>query len=178
MENCEKKLDLQKNMRDKDVLFSLILFIGSIALIIYSISISIQAMNKMEAQFYISPGFTILIIAIFLLFMSISLFFTARKQGGSLKWLFTKNLLSKIWNRSSKQTMIVFVYLFFYMVLGWARVPLLNIYLPFWFTTFIFLCLMMITFRATKLLNIIIISALTSFLIDFAFTNLAQVPLP
>jgi hypothetical protein len=110
--------------------------------------------------------------------MSISLFFTARKQGGSLEWLFTKDLKSKIWNRSSKQTGIVFVYLFLYMVLSWEKVPLVNIYLPFWFTTFVFLCLMMITFKATKLLNIIIISALTALLIDFAFTNLAKVPLP
>ena len=178
MEKDETIANSEKSMRDKDVLFSIVLLTGSVALIFYALKMSINAMNKMDAPFYISPGFTILIIASSLLFMSISLFITARKKGGSLEWLFPKNLKSKVWNRSSRQTLIIFVYLYLYMVLCWEKVPVLNLYLPFWLTTFVFLCLMMLTFKATKPINIIVISAITSFLVDFAFTNLAQVPLP
>ncbi|HBG16978.1 MAG TPA: hypothetical protein DDW93_09385, partial [Firmicutes bacterium] len=89
-----------------------------------------------------------------------------------------KKFLVKFKSKEFWNTVIVFGYLFLYMIVLWERTPLLGIHIPFWLATFIFLNLMMITFKATKFLNIIIISGITTFLVDFFFRTLARIPLP
>ena len=167
----------KKNMRDTDVLFALILMVASIALIIYSLVISFEAMRVTDCAFYIAPGLPTLLIGFFLLVSAMILLVTARRQGGDLRWLSPKKFLVKFKSKEFWNTVIVFGYLFLYMIVLWERTPLLGIHIPFWLATFIFLNLMMITFKATKFLNIIIISGITTFLVDFFFRTLARIPL-
>ena len=167
-----------KSMRDKDVLFSIILMLGSCSLIVYSLIISSEAMKTVDAKFYTAPGFPVLVIGGCLFILSISLLVTALKQGGNLLWLAPKKLAGNIKSKSFWQTVAVFFYLYLYMCLFWERIPFLDIHVPFWLTTFVFLNLMMITFRAARIHNILIISAIVTLLTVFCFSYLARVPLP
>lgn len=167
-----------KSMRDKDVLFGIILILSSCSLIVYSLMISLEAMETMDVEFYIAPGFSVMVIGIALLVLSISLVITALRQGGGLSWLTPAKLIRIFKSKPFWQTLAVFFYLFLYMWAFWGKVPWLNVRVPFWFTTFIFLNLMMITFRATKIVYVLLISGLTSFLVYFAFGFLAHIPLP
>jgi Tripartite tricarboxylate transporter TctB family len=167
-----------KSMRDKDVLFSIILMLGSCSLILYSLFISFEAMKAVGAKFYTAPGFPVMIAGGFLFILSISLLVTALKQGGNLLWLAPKKLARNFKSKSFRQTIAVFFYLYLYMCLFWEKIPWLNVRVPFWLTTFVFLNLMMITFRAAKIHNILIISAITSFLVVFFFSFLGRIPLP
>jgi len=64
------------------------------------------------------------------------------------------------------------------MCLLWERVPVVNVRAPFGVTTFLFLCAMMITFRAARLRSILLISGVTTVAIVVAFQYLAGIPLP
>jgi len=168
----------KKSMRDKDVLFGIILILGSCSLIVYSLMISFEAMETIDVEFYIAPGFSVMVIGIGLLILSISLVIAALRQGGDLLWLAPAKLIKIFKSKPFWQTLSVFFYLFLYMWAFWEKVPWLNVHVPFWLTTFIFLNLMMITFRATKIVYVLLISGLTSFLVDFVFGFLARIPLP
>ena len=167
-----------KSMRDKDVLFSMILMLGGCSLIVYSLIISFEAMEAVGAKFYTAPGFPIMVVGGCLFILSVSLLVTALKQGGNLLWLAPKKLAKNFKSKSCRQTITVFFYLYLYMCLFWEKIPWLNVRVPFWLTTFIFLNLMMITFRAARIRNILIISAIVSFLVVFFFSFLGRIPLP
>jgi hypothetical protein len=181
MENSPTDITVEekiKSMRDKDVLFSIILMLGSCSLIVYSLIISFEAIKTVGAKFYTAPGFPVLVIGGCLFILSISLLVTALKQGGNLLWLAPKKLIVNVKSKSFWQTVAVFFYLYLYMCLFWEKIPFLDIHVPFWLTTFVFLNLMMITFRAAKIHNILIISAIVTFLTVFCFSYLARIPLP
>ena len=167
--------------RDKDVLFSIVLSLMSVALIVYSIVISVDAMRTFpdEVEFYTAPGFSVLVIAVAVLLLSIYLFVLARKDGGSLRWLKPSNLRLVVGSRRSRRTVTVFFYFFLYMIVLWnVRIPLYGRPIPFWLNTFFFLFLMMFTFRAAKLRTIVIISLVVAISLDYTFSHLLRVPLP
>ena len=163
-------------MRDKDFLFSIILMVMSLGLIVYALSISVQAMKTLDINFYTSPGFSILVVAVCILLLSITLLINALKNQASLKWL--GQTLKIATSKSARSSQLVFLYLFLYMVAFWEYVPGTRIHIPFWMTTFIFLIAMMTTFKATKLKTIVVISAITTLIVEIAFKHLAQIPLP
>ena len=181
MENQTKELNASKQFREareRDLLFGILLVIGSIALGIYAHSISTQAMAIMDAEYFTAPGFTILIIAIGLFAMAIYLINNALHQGADLKWLHPKRFLQRLKEGRASQTFIVFFYLYLYMVVLWENIPFTRIRIPFWLNTMIFMNLIMFTFKVTKPRNILIISIITSFSVHFVFNNLIGVQLP
>ena len=167
-----------KRMRDKDVLFSILLILGSCALIIYSVIISLRAMRTMHARFYTAPGFSTLAVSGGLLLLSIRLLITALRQHGDLRWLAPGRVIEYFRLKSFWQTAAVLFFLYLYMCLFWGKIPWFSIRVPFWLTTFVFLCLMMLTFKATKVYRILIISGLISVLTTLIFKFLVGVPLP
>lgn len=167
-----------KAMRDRDVLFAIILMIASAAVTVYSISISLEAVKELQIKFYTAPGFFVMIVGGGLFVLGAVLLVMALRQGGDLRWMAPAGLLAIVRSRASRQTATVFLYLFLYMWLFWEKVPGLGLHVPFWLGTFLFLCAMMITFSKQKLLSIILISAVAAPLIDAAFRYLAKVPLP
>jgi len=168
----------RKAMRDKDVLTALLLIGGSIALIAYSLSISLRAMRVAGAEFYTAPGFFLLWIATALLVLSAALLAAALRQGGDLRWLAPRRLLQIARNKAFVQTWIVFIYLYLYMCFFWERVPWLGWRVPFWLSSFVFMAAMMATFSRKKAIPILAISAIAAAAIDFAFRHLAMTPLP
>lgn len=166
---------------DKDVLFAIVLTITSIALILYSIVISFDAMRTFpeEIEFYTAPGFSILVIASAILLLSVYLFIVAKKEGGSLFWLRLGNIKRMLRMQKFRSTIIVFFYFFMYMIVLWnVRIPFYGKPIPFWINTFLFLFFMMRTFNAARLRYILVISLSVALVLDFAFTHLLRVPLP
>jgi hypothetical protein len=169
---------IPKKMKDWDILFSLIMILACVALIVYSLMISFDAMKATDAVFYTAPGFAPLLIGIIILCLAIILLVEGIKNGGSLGWLLPANLVKIYTSRSFRDTFLVFLYLFLYMWLFWERIPFTRIRVPFWLGTFLFLVGMMTTFKAAKLKTILVISAVASFIIQISFGYFAGIPLP
>lgn len=172
--------DQQTNlkMRDKDVLFSLVLIVSSVSLIVYSLNLSIRAMRTVDATFYDAPGFSMLVISAGLLVLSLALLVVALKQGGTLRWLAPRQIRDVLWNRSTLKTLAVFVYLFLYMIGFGQTIPGTHVVIPFWLATFVFLILMMITFKATSIGYVIVISGLCTLITYLVFSYFVKIPLP
>jgi len=165
-------------MRNRDVLFALLLIAGSVGLILYSLGLSLQAMKTVNATFYDAPGFSILVIASGLLVLSVVLLVTALRQGGGLRWLAPRHLKGLYINGSSLKTAVVFVYLFLYMFSFGRPLPFTQVTIPFWASTSLFLAGMMVTFRAASLRAIVVISGLCTLSVYLIFGVLARIPLP
>ena len=165
-------------MRDRDLLFSGLLILGSIGLVLYALSISLQAMKRVKATFYDAPGFSMIVMGCGLLILSCALMKTALSQGGTLDWLNPRHWQRRIRTRSNLKTVILFVYLFLYMF-GLGE-PILGtgVVIPFWVLTFVFLVAMMATFRAAHIGTIIITSGLCTLLVTVIFAWFAKIPLP
>ncbi|MHC4682278.1 MAG: tripartite tricarboxylate transporter TctB family protein [Planctomycetota bacterium] len=176
MDTSDKQSTL--NMRNKDVLFALILVSGSVSLIVYALSLSVRAIKTVNATFYDAPGFSMLVISGGLLILSLALLVTAVKQGGTLRWLAPRKIRVALWNRSSLKTLAVFVYLFLYMIGFGQRIPGSNVVIPFWLATFVFLVLMMTTFKAASISRVLIISGLCTLMTYLVFGYFAKIPLP
>jgi hypothetical protein len=172
--------DQQSNlkMRDKDVLFALILILSSVSLIVYALNLSIRAMRIVNATFYDAPGFSMLVISAGLLMLSLALLVIALKQGGRLRWLAPQQIRIAFWNRSSLKTLAVFVYLFLYMIGFGQPIPGTQVVIPFWLATFVFLALMMITFKATSVGYVVVISGLCTVITYLVFGHFVKIPLP
>ncbi len=175
MDTTESDLKIR---RDRDLFFAILLVAGSIALIFYSFRISLHAMETTDAHFYTAPGFSVMFVGICLFILAIVLFFTAIKAGAGLSWLAPMKVFYRLRQRPALATVLIFAYLYFYMVLLWESVPYLNVHVPYWLNTFIFLLLMMFSFKAAKPLYIILISALTAGFMEFVFKYMANIPLP
>jgi hypothetical protein len=167
-----------RRMRDKDVLFSILLMLGSCALMVYSLVISFEAMKTMHAEFYTAPGFSTLAVDAGLLLLSTRLLVIALRQHGDLRWLAPKRVMEYFRLKSFWQTAAVLFCFYLYMCLFWGKTPWFDIRVPFWLTTFLFLSSMMLIFRATSIYKILIISGLMSVLTALVFKSLIGVPLP
>jgi len=172
----EKKA--QDPTKDWDVLFSIILFIASGALILYSVQISLQAMRITDAVFYTAPGFATFVIGIALSVLSVALGLSALRKGGSLKWMTWDYLKTVYTSRKFKETFLVFLYLCLYMWVFWDTVPFTRIRVPFWLSTFLFLFGMMKTFKAATTKTILLVSAVTTALVQLFFGYFVGIPLP
>jgi len=165
-------------MRDRDVLFSLILIVSSVSLIVYALNLSIKAMRTVNATFYDAPGFSMLVISAGLFMLSLALLVIALRQGGTLRWLAPRQIRIALWNRSSLKTLAVFVYLFLYMIGFGQPIPGTHVVIPFWLATFVFLILMMITFKATSIGYVVVISGLCTLITYLVFGYFVKIPLP
>lgn len=165
-------------MRDKDVLFSLILIISSVCLIIYAMNLSIKAMRTVNATLYDAPGFSMFVISAGLLVLSLALLVVALRQGGTLRWLAPRQIRIALWNRSCLKTLAVFLYLFLYMIGFGQPIPGTHVVIPFWLATFVFLILMMTTFKATSIGYVIVISGLCTLITCLVFGYFVKIPLP
>ncbi len=175
MDGTKKAIEKTK---DWDVLFSILLFLSSIALIVYSVGISLEAMQKTDAVFYTAPGFSTFIIGVVLSVLSVLQGTIAWKKGGTLRWLALSNLKSIFLSRTFLDTFLVFLYLCLYMWVFWETIPFTRIRVPFWLSTFLFLFGMMKTFRATTTKRILIISMVTTAVVQISFGYLMGIPLP
>lgn len=167
---------IPKKMKDWDFLFSLILIVSSAGLIAYSLKISFDAMGITDAVFYTAPGFAPFIIGIVIL--AAALLVSAIRHGGTLAWLMPANLVKIYTSKSFRETFLVLLYLFLYMWAFWEYLPFTRIRVPFWLGTFLFLVGMMTTFKAAKFKAVLLISAVTTGVIQFSFGYLAGIPLP
>lgn len=177
-QESSQDLEAVKRMRDKDVLFALVLIACSASVIAYALAISFQAMEAVNAAFYTAPGFFVLVVGITLMLLSVSLLVTALRQGGSLRWL-TPTSAARWWkSKRSREAVLVFGYLYLYMCLCWSRIPVLGIPLPFWLSTFVFLCLMTFTFHRRNIPLLVLVNVAATALIYITFRMLVGVPLP
>jgi hypothetical protein len=167
-----------QEMRDRDVLFSLLLIAGSVGLIVYALRLSLEAMRAVGATFYDAPGFSILVLAGGLLVLSAALLVTALRQDGGLGWLAPSRWKGLGVDRSSRKTFVVFAYLFLYMFSFGRPIPWTRVTVPFWLSTSLFLMLTMATFRAASLRWIVVISGLGTLSVYLIFGVFAKIPLP
>lgn len=168
----------EQKMKDWDVLFAILLMIGSVWLIFYSINLSNEAIRLTDAVFYTAPGFATLLVGIILFVLSVPLLSAAVRQGGSLSWLVPGNLIRLFLSRDFGKTALVFFLLFLYMWAFWEKIPFTRIRVPFWLSTFLFLTAMMAAFKAARFRNILIISAVTTAVVQICFGYFAGIPLP
>jgi hypothetical protein len=176
--NPPPREDARKPVRDRDLLFGILLVLGSAALVVYAVNLSQAAMRAREIGFYLTPGFSILLVAVALLVLGGALALTARRQGGDFRWLAPRAFFERWRAASSLRTAVLFGLLFLYMCVFWERVPGTRVPAPFTVTTFLFLAAALGLFRAARPRTIFVISAATALLIDFVFRRLAQLPLP
>jgi hypothetical protein len=135
-------------------------------------------MRIVDATFYDAPGFSLFVISAGLLLLSLMLLAVALKQGGTLRWLAPRHMRSTLWNRSSFKTLTVFLYLFLYMIGFGQPIPGTNIVAPFWLSTFLFLFVMMTTFKATSVRYVFVISSLCTLITYLVFGYFIKIPLP
>jgi hypothetical protein len=175
---CQADQESTLSMRNKDVLFALILIVSSLSLIVYALNLSIRAMKAVDATFYDAPGFSMLVISGGLLVLSLSLLVIALKQGGTLGWLAPRQIRAALWNRSALRALVVFLYLCVYMISFGQPIPGTNVVIPFWLSTFVFLVLMMATFKATTIGYVVVISGLCTLITYLVFGYFVKIPLP
>ena len=164
--------------RERDLLFGIVLAIGSVVLCLYAHKISTDAIRVMDASYLTAPGFFVLVIGIGLILMSIYLIVHAVKNGATLGWLLPKRLMARFREDKVLQTLLVFFYLYLYMVVFWDRIMFTRIRVPFGLNTMIFMNLVMFTFKVSRPRTILIISVVTSVSVFFVFKYLIGVPLP
>jgi hypothetical protein len=176
METDGKKFS--RTMKDWDVLFSLVLMASCVALIAYSFKISFDAMGITDAVFYTAPGFAPLLVGSIIFILSAALLAGGIKNGGSLSWIAPAKLVKIYTSKSFRETFLVFFYLCIYMWTFWETIPFTRIRVPFWLGTYIFLFLMLWTFKAAKLNTALLISLIATALIQISFGHFAGIPLP
>lgn len=164
--------------RAADLGFSLLLIPVSLFLAWYALRISSPAIERGDATFYTAPGFLILVVSLLILVLTV--FQTRRLVRGKppIHPVNLKEIWAILTSRRSLKPCLVFTYLGIYMWVCWGNIPGTTIRIPFWLGSFLFMSAMMLSFRASGWIRILIISLLFSILIDTVFRHVVEVPLP
>jgi hypothetical protein len=162
-----------KKIRDADIIIIILLILGTSWSAYESLRMSYEVYSKGQANLYTVPGLLPFIVSICILGSSIWVLINAIRAGGNLKFLSP---------RSIKKTFSKFEAFIPTIVMGlmWIYVFIFINRIPFLISTFIFITLFMIIFKATQLIRILLISALYSATIVYFFTKVVgtQFPIP
>ena len=168
MEEQDKKI---RTIRRSDLIVSTIMIIGGLWFAYDSVIMSYKTIKAGHATIATSPGLFPLIISVLIVLTSISVLVNAIRSGASLTFLtpsFIKNWAASFENWTPLIVMAYFV-TYVFILIG-------NI--PFIFATLAFGIAMMATFRATKLIWIVIINVLYATFVIYCFSNFAYTKFP
>jgi putative tricarboxylic transport membrane protein len=157
-----------KGMPRADFIMGLILMAFSVFII--RESLRMPTFEKDWGGFYAAPGFVPMIFGGIIFAMSLFLWIRAMRNKGYKTNITREKLRSFLRSKTVHRWCLAIAYAFlFFFLLG-------RIY--FYLAAFLVLFLFMVTFGKEKLLNVLIISFVTSAAIYFVFTRIFLVPLP
>jgi hypothetical protein len=157
-----------KGMPRADFVMGLILMAFSVFII--RESLRMPTFEKDWGGFYAAPGFVPMIFGGIIFLMSLFLWIRAMRNKGYEMGITRDKVRSFLRSKTVHRWCLAICYsFFFFFLLG-------RIY--FYLAAFIVLFLFMVTFGKEKLLNVLIISIVTSAAIYFVFTRIFLVPLP
>lgn len=157
-----------KGMPRADFVMGLILM--AFGVFIIRESLRMPTFEKDWGGYYAAPGFVPMIFGGIIFLMSLFLWIRALKNGGHKVNITREGLRSLLRSKTVHRWCLAISYsFFFFFLLG-------RIY--FYLAAFIVLFLFMVTFGREKLLNVLIISLVTSVAIYIVFTRIFLVPLP
>lgn len=164
----EKKIGAKR-----DLIFAIILFLISVYVIIMGASMPVEQLVGSKDRWYVAPGSFPIYVGVILLILSVILFSISIKKGAKIE-KFDFSSIKGIVKSSYFIRMllaIVLLAIYVFIILG-------NVYYP--FATFIYLFVTMVVFRRKgyKIWKLVVISAASSVIISFAFSELANIPLP
>jgi len=165
-------IENKKTLRKADIVFGLILFFVSGFFLIESLKMVDKEITGTElGGIYTSPGILPATITIILMILALTLIISAFREGAHI----TKEDFNKIVH-VVKRPESIRMFIMALIIIGYVFGLLGRV--PFIAATFIYLAVFMYIFKAGKLLTILIIAGITSFLIAYSFGNLVQIPLP
>ena len=157
-----------KGMPRADFVMGLILMAFSVFII--RESLRMPTFEKDWGGFYAAPGFVPMIFGGIIFLMSLFLWIRAMRNKGYEMGITRDKVRSFLRSKTVHRWCLAICYsFFFFFLLG-------RIY--FYLAAFLVLLLFMVTFGKEKLLNVLIISIVTSVAIYFVFTRIFLVPLP
>jgi len=160
-----------KNMRDGDIIISILLILVSIWTAYESLRMSYEMYSRGLADFYTVPGLSPFIVSVLILICAIVVLVNAIRVGGDLKFL-SPTVLKKTFSSLETFTPIIVIGLM------WIYVFILVDRIPFTIATFIFIVLLMVIFKATRLIWTLLISALYSVAIVYFFAKIVGTIFP
>jgi hypothetical protein len=157
-----------KGMPRADFVMGLILMAFSVFII--RESLRMPTFEKDWGGFYAAPGFVPMIFGGIIFLMSLFLWIRAMRNKGYEMGITRDKVRSFLRSKTVHRWCLAIAYAFlFFIFLG-------RIY--FYLAAFLVLLAFMVTFGKEKLLNVLIISIVTSVAIYFVFTRIFLVPLP
>lgn len=152
------------------ILFSMALILASIYIIIDSLQMSIPMIERGQAAITDMPGLTPIICSVLLIILSLFMIRDAWRSGGTLKHLASLEVRKGLIGPEAIAVYKVFALFLLYV---YVLMPLL----PYWASTFLFMVVFMLSFKAFSW-KTILISIVTSVSIMVIFGKLFQVNLP
>lgn len=160
-----------KKMRDADIPISILMILGSSWAVYESLRMSHEVYSKGQATLYTVPGLLPFIVSVCILGCSIWILINAIRAGGDLKFLSPSAL---------KRTFSSFKAFIPTIVMGlmWIYVFIFVGRIHFIIATFLFISIFMVAFKATRLIRILLTSALFSLAIVYFFSKVVGTQFP
>lgn len=168
MEEQDKKVLI---IRRSDLIVSTIMVIGGLWFAYDSFMMSYQTIKAGHATIATSPGLFPFIISVLIILSSISVLLNAIRSGASLSFLTPSFLRSWVASFENWISLIVMFYFVVYVFILIGRIPFI-------FATLTFGIAMMLTFRATRIIWIVIINVVYSTFVIYCFSNFAYTKFP
>ncbi len=168
MEEQDRKI---RTIRRADLIVSTILIIGGLWFAYDSFMMSYKTIKDGHATIATSPGLFPFIISLLIVLTSCSVLVNAIRSGASLAFLTPRFLKSWMASFENWTPLIVMGYFVMYVFILIGRIPFI-------FATLAFGIAMMATFRATKLIWIVVINVLYAVFVIYCFSNFAYTKFP
>ena len=160
-----------RTIRRADLVISTILILGGVWLAYDSFMMSWQTIKAGHATISTSPGLFPLIISILIVLTSASVLRNAIRSGASLRFLTPAAIKRWAADFGNWTPLIVMAYFLIYVFGLVGRIP-------FFYATLAFGVSMMTTFKATRLVWIVLINVLYAAFVIYCFTNFAYTKFP
>jgi divalent metal cation (Fe/Co/Zn/Cd) transporter len=160
-----------RSIRQADLVVSTLMIIGGLWFAYDSLMIIIETVNSGHATISTSPGLLPFIISMLIVITSISVLRNAIRSGARPTFLRLKVIREWAGSFDNWTPLVVMAYFVIYVFGLIGRVP-------FVFATIAFGITMMVTFKATKLIWILLINICYVTFVIYCFTNFAYTKFP
>ena len=158
----------KKKLRSADILTSIIFIIISLYILIFSINLMLKNPDR---RFYISAGFTPLLLSIFFILVSLNIMYNGIKDGGTLSVFSANNIISGIKSKTGLNIIFILFWIGFYIFI------LLNVF-PYIISTFVFLIGFFIKYHKGSIIFDSLLALFISIAVTYVFGSIVNIPLP
>jgi len=168
MEELDNKV---LTIRRSDLIVSTIMILGGLWFAYDSFKMSYLTIKAGHATIATSPGLFPFIISVLIILCSISVLLNAIRSGASLTFLTPSFLKRWAANFENWIPLVVMCYFVVFVFILIGRIPFI-------FATLSFGMAMMLTFRATRVIWIVVINVVYSTFVIYCFSNFAYTKFP